>query len=93
MKKTWLSAILNFSFMGLGYIYNGKRVLSGILLTIAGLGFYYLEQFYKFADGNSLPEHDSNAFTIMALCILVLNTGLAINAYQEAKDINATKSV
>jgi len=92
MKRVYLSAFLNFGFMGLGYIYNGKRVLSGIFLTIAGLGFYYLEQLYQFADGNSLPEHDSNAFIIMALCILVLNTGLAVDAYHEAKGINATKS-
>lgn len=89
MKKAWLSAILNFFFMGLGYLYNGKRLLVGLLLTAAAGGLTYVEQFHTFADGNNLQGHDSMAFSVMFVCVLVLNTGLAIDAYNEAKQINS----
>lgn len=89
MKKPWLSAILNFFFMGLGYLYNGHRKMLGILLTIAALGLTYVENFYAFSDGNSLQAHDSSAFLILFVCVLIANTGLAIDAYQEAKMINS----
>ncbi len=89
MKKPWLSAILNFFLMGLGYLYNGKRIIPGILLTVAAIGLTYLEQFHTFSDGNTLENHDSTAFMVLFACVLVANTGLAIDAYQEAKAINA----
>lgn len=92
MKKAWLSAILNFMFMGLGYIYNGKRALLGVCLTIAALGLTYIEQIHTFADGNNLQKHDMTAFMIMFACVFIANTGLAIDGYKEAKLINANKS-
>lgn len=88
MKKGWLSAILNFFFMGLGYLYNGQRVLLGILLTLAAVGLTYIEQFHVFADGTKLQAHDGTAFMIMFASVFILNTGLAIDGYQEAKKIN-----
>ena len=90
MKKAWLSAILNFFFMGLGYLYNGKRPLLGLLLTLAAFGLTYIEQFHTFADGNSLQGHDSTAFLVMFVCVFILNTGLAIDGYNEAKQINTS---
>ncbi|MFK7921180.1 MAG: hypothetical protein AB8H47_04450 [Bacteroidia bacterium] len=89
MKKQWLSAILNFFFMGLGYIYNGERKLLGILLTIGAIMLTYVEQFYKFPDGFSLQQHDFKAFIIMAIAVLIINTGLAFDAYKEADKINS----
>jgi len=91
MKKAWLSAILNFFFMGLGYLYNGKRKLLGALLTIAAIGLTYLEQFHVFPDENVLQAHDSQAFIILFVCIFIANTGLAIDAFQEAKMINSNQ--
>ena len=88
MKKNWLSAILNFFFMGLGYLYNGKRMLLGGLLTIGALMLTYVEQIHKFADGNALQKHDEKAFAIMAIAVFLVNTGLAIDAYREANEIN-----
>ena len=92
MKKSWLSAILNFFFMGLGYIYNGKRMLLGLLLTLAAIGLTYLENFHTFSGGTNLQGLDSTAFIILFACVFILNTGLAIDAYQEAKSINAQKA-
>lgn len=88
---SWLSALLNFFFMGLGYIYNGKRRLLGILLTIGALMLTYVEQIYAFSDGNSLQGHDSTAFMIMAAAVFIVNTGLAMDAYREANELNAAK--
>ncbi|MFK7970517.1 MAG: hypothetical protein AB8F95_09125 [Bacteroidia bacterium] len=92
MKKAWLSAILNFFFMGLGYVYNGKRILLGVLLTLAAIGLTYVENFHVFADGNALQAHDSKAFMILFACVFVANAGLAIDAYKEAQNINAHNS-
>ncbi len=91
MKKNWLSAILNFFFMGLGYLYNGERKLLGALLTIGAFGMTYLEQVHQFPNGNKLQALDSTAFTVLFICIFIINTGLAIDAYQEANQINKTR--
>ena len=42
-KKPWLAALLNFFFMGLGYIYNMKRVGLGIGFTIGAIVLTYVE--------------------------------------------------
>ena len=89
MKRPLISAVLNFFFMGLGYLYNGQRMLLGVLLTIAAIGLTYVENFHVFADGNKLQVHDSTAFTILFACVLLANTGLAFDAFQEAKNINS----
>ena len=89
MKKAWLSGILNFFFMGLGYLYNGKKKLLGALLTIVAIGLTYLENFFVFPDGNSLMAHNSSAFMLLFGCVFIANTGLAIDAFQEAKTINS----
>ena len=91
MKITWLSAILNFFFMGLGYIYNGKRVLLGVLLTIAAIGLTYIENFHTFTSGSNLQGTDSTAFAILFACVFIANTGLAIDAFREAKEVNKSK--
>lgn len=85
MKSPWLSAILNFFFMGLGYLYIGNRKLLGVALTLCAAGFTYLEQVYIFSDGNKLQAHDPTAFAILFVCVFVANTVLAIDAFQEAK--------
>ncbi|SVE17229.1 uncharacterized protein METZ01_LOCUS470083 [marine metagenome] len=90
MKNPIISAVLNFFFMGLGYIYNGNRILLGALLTIAAIGLTYVENFHEFA-GKTLQAHDSTAFSILFVCVLIANTGLAIDASQEAKKINSEK--
>ena len=74
--------------MGLGYLYNGKRILLGILLTLAAIGLTYVENFHTFSDGNKLQGLDSTAFAILFACVLIANTGLAIDAYKEAKEMN-----
>ncbi|MBD79007.1 MAG: hypothetical protein CL840_08820 [Crocinitomicaceae bacterium] len=91
MKNKWIAAVLNFFFMGLGYLYNGKRTVLGILLTIGALLLTYLEQFYTFADGNTLQGHDGSAFALMAGAVFIVNTGLAMDGYQEAQSINNSK--
>lgn len=74
--------------MGLGYVYNGKKVLLGVLLTIAAIGLTYVENFHTFAEGKNLQATDSTAFAVLFVCVLLANTGLAMDAYKEAKAIN-----
>lgn len=77
--------------MGLGYIYNGKRILLGALLTITAVGLTYLEQIHVYAGDAPLQEHDSTAFMIMFACVFIANTGLAIDGYREAGQINGPR--
>ena len=80
MKKPWIAAVLNWFFMGLGYIYNGKRPVLGIMLTLAAIGLTYVE----FGIQEPLPQ----LYGIMFACVLLANTGLAIDGFREAKAIN-----
>ena len=77
--------------MGVGYVYNGKKVLLGVLLTAAAIGLTYVENFHTFSEAKNLQATDSTAFTILFVCVLLANTGLAIDAFKEAKEINANR--
>lgn len=80
MKKPWLSAVLNFFFMGPGYIYNGQRKLLGVLFTIGAIGLTYVEL--------SIQEPMPNMYYIMFGSVLLINTCFAIDGYREAVEIN-----
>ena len=80
MKKPWLAALLNFFFMGPGYIYNGRRIIPGILFTIGAFGLTYVE----FGIQEPLPD----LYLIMFASVFVVNTAFAIDGFKEAKAIN-----
>ena len=80
MKRPWLSALPNFFFMGVGYIYNGQRVMLGALFTAGAIGLTYVEL--------SIQEIVPAIFWIMFVSVLVVNTAFAIDGYNEAKQIN-----
>lgn len=80
MKRPWLSALLNFFFMRVGYIYNGKRVMLGALFTAGAIGLTYVEL--------SIQEIVPAIYWIMFVSVLVVNTAFAIDGYNEAKQIN-----
>ena len=71
---------MNFFFMGAGYLYNGRRAVLGVMLTLAALGLTYVE----FGIQEPLPT----LYAIMFACVFIANTGLAIDGYREAKAIN-----
>ncbi len=80
MKRPWLSALLNFFFMGVGYIYNGQRVMLGALFTAGAIGLTYVEL--------SIQEIVPTIYWIMFVSVLAVNTAFAIDGYNEAKQIN-----
>jgi len=81
MKRPIIAAILNFFFMGPGYIYNGRKIVLGIFFTLGALGLTYVE--------TSIKDVVPNLYWIMFASVLVVNSCFAIDAYREAKDINA----
>ncbi len=92
-KNKWLAAGLNFFVPGAGYMYNGKKPLYVTVPMIAGVvGLTYLEQFHDFGDGMTLKDYDSTAFGIMFAAVFVMNTAMAIDAYQEAGAINRARA-
>lgn len=78
-KNPWIAAILNFFFMGLGYIYNGPRRLLGIGWTAAAIGLTAVELHIR-----HLMPH---AWAVMFLSVLIANACFAIDGYREARRI------
>ncbi|WP_420642819.1 hypothetical protein [Candidatus Leptofilum sp.] len=76
-KNPWVAAVLNFFFLGLGTLYNGRRKLTGIGLTVTAVVFIYVE--------NQLRTVAPTLFPIMFGAVFVAATVLAIDAYNEAK--------
>ena len=83
-KHAILSAVLNFFLMGAGYLYNGKRALLGLGLTIAAIALTYVEF--------GIKPFDVQLYWIMFGAVFVANTVLALDAYQEAEAINAGRT-
>ena len=89
MKKPWLAALLNFFFMGPGYIYNGKRALLGVGWTITALLLTAVEQAPIYADGKNLQVTSPTAFGLMFVAVLLGNVCFAVDGLREARAINA----
>lgn len=91
-KRPWLAAGLNWIVPGAGYMYNGDKPAYVTLPMIAGAaGLTYVENFHQF-EGGTLREVDSTAFAVTFGSVLVLNTGLAIDAFRDAKELNRGRS-
>jgi hypothetical protein len=80
MKNVWIAAVLNFFFMGLGTLYNGKRRVVGAGLTLGALALTFVEL--------QLQTAAPNLFPIMFAAVFVINTALAYDGYTEAQRIN-----
>mgnify|MGYP001572775920 CR=1 FL=1 len=80
MKMPWLAAVLNFFFMGLGYIYNGRRRVLGIGWTAAAIGLTYVEM--------SLRVPMPNLYWTMFVSVFIANTCFATDGWREAEEIN-----
>lgn len=76
-KNPWIAAILNFFFMGLGTLYIGRRKLTGAGLTLGAIVLTYVEL--------QLQTAAPALYPIMFGAVLVANTVLAIDGYNEAK--------
>lgn len=88
MKKPWLAALLNFFFMGPGYIYNGRRTLLGVGWTLTALALTAVEQGPLFANGANLQTTSPTAFAVMFAAVFLGNLCFAVDGYREAKAIN-----
>ena len=84
-KKAWLAAVLNFFFVGAGYLYNGKRMALGAGLTLGGFGLTYVEL--------GIQPLDTTLYAIMFAAVFLINTLLAVDAYKEAQGINSGELV
>lgn len=81
MKNPWIAAVLNFFFMGPGTLYNGRRKVFGIGLTIGALVLTWLEFQVKVAAPDLYP--------VMFGTVFFLNIFFALDGFMEAKTINA----
>ncbi len=88
MKKPWIAALLNFFFMGPGYIYNGRRALLGVGWTITALLLTAVEQAPIYADGKKLQEISPTAFGLMFVAVFLGNVCFAVDGWREAKQLN-----
>lgn len=75
-KRPWLAALLNFVIPGVGYLYNGKRKLFGMLLILVGV-VSTTDMVYN----NWFPP-----FTILGvISLFIMLISFGYDAYQEAK--------
>lgn len=91
MKKPIVAAALNFFFMGLGYIYNGKRALLGVGWTVTAILLTVVEQTPVFADGKNLQQTSPLAFGLMFIAVFLGNTMFAVDGFREAKALNEAR--
>ena len=84
MKQPWISAILNFFFMGAGTLYNGRRVPLGAALTVGALLLTYVEM--------NLQTAAPQLYWYMFGAVFLNNTFLAMDGYQEAQAINGRRA-
>ena len=77
----WLCILLNFFFPGLGYLVGvPEKRLVGIFWLLGVLGLTAVEQ------GMGLKEALPSAFMVMALSVLIMNTGFAIDTFMIFKN-------
>ncbi|MDH5401152.1 MAG: hypothetical protein OEY49_01565 [Candidatus Heimdallarchaeota archaeon] len=81
MKKPILSALFNMILPGIGYFYNGQRIILGLLIP----GFLVI---INFAQSKSNNPNFPTAITSYIFIGLIS----AIDGYFEAKKINNTRS-
>lgn len=85
MKRPWLAALLNFFFMGAGYLYNGRRAALGVGWTLAALALTYVEL--------NLQELDRTLWGIMFAAVFVANACFAVDGYREGRAVNVARDV
>ena len=78
-KNEYIAAILNFFLLGLGTVYNGKRVIFGILMTVAAVIATYVEF--------QIQALDTTLYWLQFASFFLLVTACAIDGYNEAKSL------
>jgi len=78
-KKAWLAGILNFLVWGVGYLYNGKRKVTGWLFVAAMVIGAFATSTIAMNDYASWVSY------------VLFNFALGYDAYTEAKEINKAR--
>lgn len=76
-KNAILAAVLNFFFMGPGYIYLGKKIWLGVIFTLGAIGLTFVEL--------QIKEINALLYGVMFASVFIINTAFAIDAYQMAR--------
>ena len=103
LKRPWLACLLNLLFLGLGYLYNGKKRLVGSILFIVSI-LYFIEGFIPTPESltllvagldysilNSSDLYLLGIKGIFGYSIILIYIALGYDAYKEAQDINKSK--
>lgn len=84
MKIPWLAALLNFVLSGVGYLYNGKRVVFGVILLASEI----LTLTVGIGISESFLNQILTSYPMLILGTILMQIAFAVDAYQEAKSIN-----
>lgn len=97
-KNPWVAALLNFLFIGLGYVYNGKRAKFGWLIFIAVIALFlsvftvqetYTDTYTPSVEPSSYEEFRTAWFSeLLGYFIWLIPIAFAYDAYKEAEEIN-----
>lgn len=78
-ENPWVAALLNFLLMGLGYVYNGRKVALGACLTVGAVALFYVEA--------SLKNFEPKLYVVMLAALFLVKSALAFDAYLEAREL------
>ncbi len=76
-KNVIVAGILNFFLLGAGYIYTGKRAVTGIFLTLGAILLTYLEQV--------MLDSGSDEFKVTFAAVFLLAVGTTYDVVNEIK--------
>ncbi len=79
-KNKWIAAIMNFFLLGPGYIYNGKRIVFGIGLTIAAILATFVEL--------QLQDEAPDLFPVSFASFFILGSMCAYDGFKEAEKMS-----
>jgi hypothetical protein len=80
-KNPWVAAILNFALFGAGTIYVGRRLATGLLLTIGGTAAQVVEIAVSPVGSNAIPA----LWPFLLGGLVLVKTGVAIDGWREAR--------
>ncbi|MBI2583182.1 MAG: hypothetical protein HYW25_00815 [Candidatus Aenigmarchaeota archaeon] len=79
-RRPLIAAILNFFVWGLGYVYNGKRIVFGILLVAGSISMAALSL--------TVPQEAVNQVsTLLLMPSLVISLAFAYDALLECREL------
>jgi hypothetical protein len=82
MKNPYIAALLNFVFIGLGYVYAGSRPLVGLVLTLGG---GVLLRYEETRIAPAFTGHVHGHWVVLVTGLSLVGVATAVDVFREVK--------